>query len=121
MVTYIKNNHAIQCLAFVNHFGFSADDSHLLAFAILPFVLPSCGRTFNLNADNSDEEDDVQTRPSKRRRTQTTVKSSDLATLHAMILFKPVSLNLLPCVFTVKFLNLFLVPFSEKYSCRRSY
>lgn len=75
------------------------DDTYLVAYSLLPFILPSTGRRLKCDSQDGHDSDDEEAEgppPPKRSRgkRQSKGKASDLDTLQSLIIFKPVNLNL---------------------------
>jgi hypothetical protein len=74
------------------------DDIQVIAYCLLPFILPSCGRRIaGDDSDKSDEENEdlnakkrKRTKAQKPRKKLATIKTSDLSVLKSMIMFQPV-------------------------------
>ncbi|CAL8105713.1 unnamed protein product [Orchesella dallaii] len=80
-----------------HRYDLSESDICLIAFCLLPFILPSCGRKLTSQIESDDEEETTGRGSTKRSKSQTssrkrqsTVKASDLDSLRSMICFKPV-------------------------------
>lgn len=70
-------------------------DICLIAFCLLPFILPSCGRKLTAGSDSEDEENGSSSgkrskQGKKNRKRQCSVKASDIESLRSMIVFRSV-------------------------------
>ncbi|XP_035712958.1 uncharacterized protein LOC118437743 [Folsomia candida] len=77
-----------------NRYDFTNDDTYLVAYSLLPFILPSTGRRLKCDSQDGHDSDDEEAEgppPPKRSRgkRQSKGKASDLDTLQSLIIFKP--------------------------------